>query len=261
MNLKNEFGINKLCRLQPEKTQWENDRDTEYNTRERKQQEASVRQFIHVMNSVIEYENKNSKTNSNTSTACRYSHCEDRKRKGITSDSVAQAPVLTKKLRMDCSTPNDGFRAGRNYREMLDQESPTEDIYKPPASTSPEVIPEISISSEGSTPEQRKGKKKEKTNLSDGVLAVDIEHVWNRLNDSSLEYSIGARCLESTAIRRGILQDTNVGLGNMTEDMLDWVQYIFKEANVETWTSNGSFPADDTDMVAGGEIEISTPLK
>ena len=108
---------------------------------------------------------------------------------------------------------------------------------------------------------REKGEKQEKTNLSDGVLAVDIEHVRNRLNDSSLEYSIEARCLESTAIRRGILQDTNVGLDNMTEDMLDWVQYIFKEANIETWTSNGSFPADDTDMVTGGEIEISTPLK
>ena len=88
-----------------------------------------------------------------------------------------------KKKKMDHSTPKEKPRANQEYRQALGQESPIETHSSNNHQLSPALMPEISVSSMECTPEQ-----KGKTNLSAGTLALDIEHVRNRLGDSSLKY-------------------------------------------------------------------------
>ena len=125
------------------------------------------------------------RTATNPNFTCRKIEEDQRKRKEFTSSSVWQQTVPAKKQKMDHSTPKEKPRANQEYRQALGQESPIETHSSSGNNhqLSPALTPEISVSSMECTPEQ-----KGKTNLSAGTLALDIEHVRNRLGDSSLKY-------------------------------------------------------------------------
>ena len=109
MNLKNEFGINKLCRLEPEKTSWEQEQDMLTDTRKKKLHESNIKNFVSVIKNVIKIEITITATNPNFT--CRKIEEDQRKRKEFTSSSVWQQTVPTKKKKMDHSTPKEKPRA------------------------------------------------------------------------------------------------------------------------------------------------------
>ena len=228
MNMRNEFGVNELCRIQMEKSQHQLNEDLLESKNERQKDRDDLKNFVTIIKSVITRENKrcNEEIINLTVSNCK----SNSKRKPLEPKSLSPK----KKSRMEHSTPKENSRHPNRYREAVEQHSPIEiSVGNINAlNQSPSLIPEISDPSQDEINTTRAN-----TNLSDNVLGLDIEHTRHRLGDSSLEYSIDARCLEETARRGGIIQMSQ----NEIETLRD-LAILFEEVGVADWTSNCSFP-------------------
>lgn len=103
-----------------------------------------------------------------------------------------------------------------------------------------------------------------KTNISDDLLASKIGSVKSLNNNSSLEYAIGAECLQAAAITTGILNEEGAAVGHEQalteapagEPSIDHYEGI----NINTWNSSSTFSNksfNSAGQLKDEEVELS----
>ena len=105
LNKRNEFAVNKIIRLEPKKYSWDEAKELKQIQQEEKQREECLKNFIQVMSNVMN-NNKDSKyritIRDNGST---FSRLKTTKRSPGGKIAHCYKDSISKKLRMNCSTP------------------------------------------------------------------------------------------------------------------------------------------------------------
>ena len=251
LNSKLEYGINQICRLGNCEAEWKTADEQRRLWEERRAYNKNLAAFI-----VIKSENKHMNVNS-TPFVVNHVNCSRFKNKVAQSRKRRQQDIISNKegpgakcRRMESSTPV--------HKETARAENIDPDLESPILAIAPNYngnehdnavgMLVFNESTDGESYQDHEGGaegKRMKTNISDDLLASKIGSVKSINNNSSLEYAIGAECLQAAAITTGILNEEGAAVGHEQalteapagEPSIDHYEGI----NINTWNSSSTF--------------------